>query len=58
MQRAIGLDREEVCHLDRADLGKAADVVAHEIDDHKVLGALLDVGSEDALGLRVGFQRG
>ncbi len=46
MHRAIGLDGEQVGHLDRADLGHAAEIVAQQIDDHQILGALLLVHGE------------
>ena len=49
MHRAIGLDREQVGHLDRADLGHAAEIVAQQIDDHQILGALLLVHGEPGL---------
>ena len=41
MHRAVGLDREQVGDLDRANLRHAAEVVAQEVDDHQILGALL-----------------
>ena len=43
VQGLVGLDGEQVGDVDAADLGDAPDVVAHQIDDHQVLGALLDV---------------
>ena len=43
---AVALDEEAVGHLDRADLGDAADVVAAEIEQHQMLGALLGVGEQ------------
>ena len=46
MHRAVGLDREQVGDLDRADLRHAAEIVAQQIDDHQVLGALLLVHGE------------
>ena len=49
MHRAIGLDREQVGDLDRADLGHAAEIVAQQIDDHQILGALLLVHGEPGL---------
>ena len=33
-------------HVDGADLGDAADVVAAEIEQHQVLGALLGIGEQ------------
>ena len=49
MHGAIGLDGEEVGDLDRADLGDAAEIVAKQIDDHQILGALLLVHGEPGL---------
>ena len=43
---AVALDEEAVGHLHRADLGDAADVVAAEIEQHQVLGALLRIGEQ------------
>ena len=40
------LDLHALHELDRADLGDAPDVVAPEVDEHDVLGALLRVGEE------------
>ena len=48
---AVALEEELVGHLDRADRGDAADVVAAEIEQHQVLGALLRIG-EQAVGVR------
>ena len=53
MHRAVGLDREQVGDLDRADLGHAAEIVAQQIDDHQVLGALLLVHGEPGREARV-----
>ena len=46
--RLVALDGEERRHVDTAGLGDAGDVVAHEVDDHDVLGALLGAGTEAA----------
>ena len=43
---AVALDEELVGDLDGADLGDAADVVAAEIEQHQVLGALLRIGEQ------------
>ena len=43
---AVALDEEAVGHLDRADLGDAADVVAAEIEQHQMFGALLGIGEQ------------
>ena len=43
---AVALDEEAVGHLHRADLGDAADVVAAEIEQHQMLGALLRIGEQ------------
>ena len=40
----VALDDEGVGHLDAAGLRDAADVVARQVDQHQVLGALLRVG--------------
>jgi len=40
---AVALHDEGVRHLDRADFGNAADVVAGQVDQHHVLGALFGV---------------
>ena len=48
---AVALDEELVGDLDGADLGDAADVVAAEIEQHQVLGALLRIGQQ------FGFER-
>ena len=45
----VALDHHQLGHLDRADLRDAADVVAPEIDQHHVLGALLGIGEQLAL---------
>ena len=43
---AVVFEEELVGDLDRADLGDAADVVAAEVEQHQVLGALLGVGEQ------------
>ena len=43
---AVVLDRHEVLDLDAAVLAHAAEVVAAEVDEHHVLGALLRVGEQ------------
>ena len=43
---AVALDEELVGDLDGADLGHAADVVAAEIEQHEMLGALLRIGEQ------------
>ena len=43
---AVALDEELVGHLHGADLGDAADIVAAEIEQHQVLGALLRIGEQ------------
>src|SRR5690606_41193077 len=42
----IALDGHGVRDLDRAGLGNAADVVAGQVDEHDVFGALLRVGQQ------------
>ena len=44
--RRVALDREQLRHLDAARRAHAAEIVAHEIDDHQVLGALLRGGAQ------------
>ena len=43
---AVAFQEEAVGDLDRADLGDAADIVAAEVEQHQVLGALLRVGEQ------------
>src|SRR6516165_9994635 len=43
---AVALNEELVGHFDGAYLGNPADVVAAEIEQHEVLGALLGIGEE------------
>ena len=50
---AVPLDDEAVGHLHRADLGDAADVVAAEVEQHQMLGALLRVGEQFGAERRV-----
>ena len=40
-ERRISLHPEQRPHFDRAGPGDATQVVAHHVDDHQVLGALL-----------------
>ena len=47
----VAFDGERLGHLDAAGLGDAADVVARQVDQHHMLGALLRVG------LQLGFER-
>ena len=42
----VALDGELLRHLDRADLGDAADIVAAEVEQHQMLGQLLGVGQQ------------
>ena len=42
----IGLDREQLGHLDAARFGDSRQIVAQEIDDHQVFGALLGIACE------------
>ena len=55
---AVALDHEGLGHLDRADLRDATDVVARQVDQHHVLGALLRVGQQFDLGRLVLLGRG
>ena len=43
---AVALDEKLIGDFDRADLGDAADVVAAEIEQHQMLGALLRIGQQ------------
>ena len=43
---AVALDEETVGDFHRADLGDAADIVAAEIEQHQMLGALLGIGEQ------------
>ena len=45
----IGLDAEQLRHLQRADLADQRDVVAQQIDDHPVLGLVLLVVAQERL---------
>ena len=53
---AVVFEDELVGHLDRADVGHAAHVVAAEVEQHQVLGAFLGVGQE-FLGQRAVLRR-
>ena len=46
VDRGIAFDRKGPVHLDAARLGHAGQVVAHQVDDHQVLGPVLDRGGE------------
>ena len=52
-QVRVGLDRHQLVDLDAAVLADAAEVVAAEVDEHHVLGALLRVGEQLARALQV-----
>ena len=43
---AVALDRKALRHPDRTDFGDAADVVAAEVEQHQMLGALLGIGQQ------------
>ena len=43
VERREALDREQLGHLDAARLRDPREVVAHQVDDHQILGALLGV---------------
>src|SRR3546814_10311456 len=51
------LDGKEIRDPDAAYFRDAAEIVAHEIDDHQVFGALLDVAREHAARIRIRFRR-
>jgi hypothetical protein len=55
---AVALDREGLGDLDRAGLGDAADVVARQVDQHHMLGALLGVVDQFGLDRLVALRRG
>ena len=42
----VALDHHQLGDVDRADFSDAADIVAPEVDQHDVLGALLRIGEE------------
>ena len=42
----IGLDREQLRHLDAARPRDARQIVAQQIDDHQIFGALLGIGAK------------
>ena len=56
MQRLEGLDREKIGNADGAEISDAAKVVAHQVDDHQIFGAVFDVGRKRVAGLRIGFK--
>ena len=55
---AEALDEELIGDLDAADLGDAADIVAAEIEQHQMLGALLRIGEQLLLQRLVLVRRG
>ena len=55
---AITLYAKGVGHLDRAGLGNATDVVARQVDQHDMLGALFGVAHQFHLGRFVQLRRG
>ena len=55
---AVTLHRKSLGDLDRAGLGDATDVIARQIDQHDVLGALFRVIDQLLLGRLVSFGRG
>ncbi len=61
VQRRIGFDGEEIADRDAADLGNAAKIVAQQIDDHQILGAILDAVRQPVargfVRLRIGAAR-
>ena len=56
MHGRIAFDREGLLDLHAAGLGHAAEIVAHQIDDHQVLGLVLDRSGEfgGELGILLG----
>ncbi len=50
---AIRVDREQRGHRDRARRRDTPDIVAQQVDDHQVLGAILWIGCECLAHLRV-----
>ena len=55
---AVALDEELIGDFDAADLGDAADIVAAEIEQHQMLGALLGIGEQLLLERLVFVRRG
>ena len=56
MQGLIRLNREQIRDADAADLSDASYVVAHQIDNHQILGSLLHIGAELKPRLGIGFR--
>ena len=54
MHRWISLDSEHVFDRHAADLGDPAQIVAQQIDDHQILGAVLGAGGKPRARLGVG----
>ena len=46
MDRGIGLQAAQNRHVDRVGLADAGEIVAHEIDDHDILGPVLVRGEK------------
>ncbi len=46
MDGRIAFDREQGRHRHRSGIGDARQIVAHQIDDHQVFGALFGVGGK------------
>ncbi len=51
----IALDAEALGHAHRTRHGQPPQIVAQQVEDHQVLGAVLGIGSQRQRGLRVGF---
>ena len=54
----VRLDVEQVGHAHAAGLGDAPEVVAQQVHDHQVLGAVLGVQAQEACGFAVAFHHG
>jgi len=55
---AVAFDDEALAQLHAARFGDAPDIVAAQVDQHEVLGALLGVGQQFGFQCGIGFGRG
>ena len=56
MQGLKRLDREEIGDINTADLRDASYVVAHQVDNHQILSALLHIGAELKACIGIGLR--
>ncbi len=57
MQRPERLHGKQIRDGNAADLRNAPQIVAHQVHDHQVLGALLDVARQHPALVRIGLRR-